>query len=129
MVKVHGLGLTAADLCHGYQWTSVDSRTWLQAGAYGKVPFPRYVDGRPDYRSQAKSVSARSPGARRHIDRLSGFDFDRLCRFLKVEVGDQPRTSPLRHARAAAGLADRRNVPHGERIWTKAEHGSRRSFD
>ena len=101
LVNVHGLGLSAADLCHGYQWTSVDSKTWLQSGAYGKVPLPLYVDEKPDYRSQAKpvSVSTRSPGARNHVDRLGGYDLDRLQQFLQEVVGIS-----IEQARPAAGL-------------------------
>ena len=40
--KVHGFGITSVALMFRYPWFSVDSTTWLQIAAYGKVLIPKY---------------------------------------------------------------------------------------
>lgn len=60
-LKVHGFGLTTANLMHRYPWFSIDSSSWVQQAANGNVVIT-------DYTSQAKviylPVSTSSP--RRH---------------------------------------------------------------
>jgi len=40
--KVHGFGITSVPLMFQYPWFSVDSTTWLQIAAYGKIFVPKY---------------------------------------------------------------------------------------
>jgi len=54
--RVHGFGLTARKLMLKYPWYSVDSSSWVQAGANGSIILPEI--------SQAISISERSPSAR-----------------------------------------------------------------
>jgi len=39
---VHGFGITSVPLMFRYPWFSVDSTTWLQVAAYGKIFVPKY---------------------------------------------------------------------------------------
>lgn len=41
-IKVHGFGITSVPLMFRYPWYSVDSTTWLQVAAYGKIFVPKY---------------------------------------------------------------------------------------
>ena len=41
-IKVHGFGITSTLLMFRYPWYSVDSTTWLQVAAYGKIFVPKY---------------------------------------------------------------------------------------
>lgn len=55
-IKIHGFGLTARNLMAKYPWYSVDSSSWVQAGANGMLIMPEF--------NQAISISDRSPRAK-----------------------------------------------------------------
>jgi hypothetical protein len=62
-VKVHGFGQTARNLIVKYPWYSVDSSSWVQAGANGMMILPEIERSIP--------VSARSPNTKvfdKHFD-------------------------------------------------------------
>jgi len=45
IIKTHGFGMTSVPLIFRYPWYSVDSTSWIQATANGKVFLPAMVDG------------------------------------------------------------------------------------
>lgn len=85
-VRVHGFGLTRLDLMFRYPWHSVDSTSWMSAGANGLLILP------PDFRKFAVSIDSTARHKdNAHFDTLSepekwvvynkvndrGFDFAR----------------------------------------------------
>jgi hypothetical protein len=38
---IHGFGITSLDLVSQYEWTSVDSTTWVKAAGYGEILIPK----------------------------------------------------------------------------------------
>ena len=73
LVKTHGFGVTACNLCIRYPWTSVDSTSWSVGGGYGTILVPQYVNGTPDYSKPPLSLkmSARKQDQSRGFDGLS----------------------------------------------------------
>lgn len=53
-IKVHGFGLTSAQLMERYPWYSVDSSSWVQIGAHGNL----FMDGK------TLAFSSQSPNAK-----------------------------------------------------------------
>jgi hypothetical protein len=48
-IRVHGFGSAHVRLLRHYPFYSVDSASWLIAGAHGKIYVPPYRDGKPDW--------------------------------------------------------------------------------
>ncbi len=68
IVKVHGFGLTTAELMLRYPWYSVDSTSWIMASSTGSVYIP--INGRLktiSYSDQSSSVKKRG----RHFSTIS----------------------------------------------------------
>ena len=86
LVRIHGLGETSTLICHQFPFTTVDSRRWFLAAAYGHIPIPIYCSGKPDYRVDPQIVfmTEKTRGRRNHIDRRD--DHKRVERYLE-EVG------------------------------------------
>ena len=40
LVRTHALGETSTLICHQFPFTTVDSRRWSIAAAYGQIPIP-----------------------------------------------------------------------------------------
>lgn len=70
LIKTHGFGVTACNLCMRYPWFSVDSTSWSVGGGYGSILVPHYRDGKPDYSRTPITlrISARKQ------DQSGGFD-------------------------------------------------------
>ena len=70
LIRTHGFGVTACNLCTRYPWYSVDSTSWSVGGGYGSILVPQYVNSKPDYSKtpQTLKLSARKQ------DQSSGFD-------------------------------------------------------
>jgi len=70
LIKTHGFGVTACNLCTRYPWYSTDSTSWSVGGGYGSILVPQYVNGKPDYSKppQTLKLSARKQ------DQSGGFD-------------------------------------------------------
>ena len=85
-MRTHGLGETSTLICHEFPFTTVDSRRWFLAAAYGQIPIPIYCGGKPDYTLDPRIVfiTERSRGRPNHIDMRD--DRERVDRFL-AEVG------------------------------------------
>lgn len=69
IVKVHGFGLTAMSLVRRYPWFSVDSSSWVQAGAFGHI-----VTVTPEGTLRSVPVSKDSPQIHKlnqHYDNMS----------------------------------------------------------
>lgn len=47
--KVHGFAMTSVDLMKGYEWSSVDSTSWVLQAGFGRVYVPRKTDGEYDF--------------------------------------------------------------------------------
>ena len=92
-MRTHGLGETSTLICHEFPFTTVDSRRWFLAAAYGQIPIPIYCDGKPDYTLDPRIVfmTERSRGRPNHIDRRD--DRERVDRFL-AEVGVDVEAMP-----------------------------------
>ena len=85
-MRTHGLGETSTLNCHEFPFTTVDSRRWFLAAAYGHIPIPIYCNGKPDYTHDPITVfmTERARGRSNHIDRRD--DHPRIHRYLE-EVG------------------------------------------
>lgn len=72
LIKTHGFGVTACNLCIRYPWTSVDSTSWSVGGGYGSILVPQYVNGVPDYSRPPLTlkISARKQDQSRGFDGL-----------------------------------------------------------
>ena len=72
IVKTHGFGVTACNLCVRYPWTSVDSTSWSVGGGYGSILVPQYISGKPDYTRPPLTlrISARAADQSRGFDGL-----------------------------------------------------------
>jgi hypothetical protein len=70
LIKTHGFGVTACNLCIRFPWTSVDSTSWSVGGGYGTILVPQRVNGVVDYSKPPLSlrISARKQ------DQSRGFD-------------------------------------------------------
>ena len=104
-VRTHGLGETSTLNCHEFPFTTVDSRRWFLAAAYGHIPIPIYCNGKPDYTHDPITVfmTERSRGRSNHIDRRD--DRPRIDRFL-AEVGVDVRQC-------------REGMAHRCKVWLK----------
>ena len=94
LVRTHGLGETSTLICHQFPFTTVDSRRWFIAAAYGQIPIPIYCGGKPDYTldPQIVFVTERTRGRPNHIDMRD--DRERIDRFLdrgRSGCGAMPR--------------------------------------
>lgn len=49
LIKTHGFGVTACNLCTRFPWYSVDSTSWSVGGGYGSILVPQYIGSVPDY--------------------------------------------------------------------------------
>lgn len=70
LIKTHGFGVTACNLCTRYPWHSVDSTSWSVGGGYGSILVPHYVDGKPDYSRSPQTLKLSA----RKQDQSNGFD-------------------------------------------------------
>ena len=71
LVRTHGLGETSTLICHEFPFTTVDSRRWFLAAAYGQIPIPIYCGGKPDYTGRPANCvydreNPRAPKPHRH---------------------------------------------------------------
>jgi hypothetical protein len=87
-VKVHGLSATSMPILNRYPFTSVDSSTWVYQSKLGQVPFPRFTNGRPNYklRPLLVSVSDKTIARLNHETGKRAFERERLVQHLK-EIG------------------------------------------
>ena len=74
MVKIHGFGVTSIPLLSRYPFYSVDSKTWLDVAAYGKILVPQRRQGAFRLKLQA------------HDAYVDGGDRER--RYLTLRVGE-----------------------------------------
>jgi hypothetical protein len=70
LIKTHGFGVTACNLCTRYPWYSTDSTSWSVGGGYGSILVPRYVGDTPDYSRSPQTLKLSA----RKQDQSSGFD-------------------------------------------------------
>jgi hypothetical protein len=82
--QVHGLGVTTAEECVNYEWSSLDSTTWALQAGYGQIALPRFLDGKPDYRYRPRKVpvTARSSIYTDHVDDLNEHRHAQLTAYL-----------------------------------------------
>ena len=78
LIKTHGFGVTACNLCVRYPWTSIDSTSWSVGGGYGSILVPQYAEGKPDYGKQplTLNMSARKQHQPRGFDALTAIQQD-----------------------------------------------------
>lgn len=88
-VKVHGFGMTSFRLMRRYPWYSVDSTSWIHAGAFGSVYVPRLENGKYIYSKDPWKiiVSDSSPKKKDegsyHIDTLSNFNRQEIEKYFE----------------------------------------------
>lgn len=70
LIKTHGFGVTACNLCTRYPWYSVDSTSWSVGGGYGSILVPHYINGVPDYLRPPITLKMSA----RKQNQLNGFD-------------------------------------------------------
>jgi hypothetical protein len=70
LIKTHGFGVTACNLCTRYPWFSTDSTSWSVGGGYGSILVPHYNDGIPDYSRSPQTLKLSA----RKTDQSGGFD-------------------------------------------------------
>jgi hypothetical protein len=88
-VRVHGFGQTTPSILRHFPFTSVDSRTWLQAASFARLTIPIYHQGKPAYRHRAQRVAVgdRSTCESDHISRLGPLRREQVEHFLTEVVG------------------------------------------
>jgi len=75
-VKVHGFGLTTAELMWRYPWYSVDSTSWVMAGRFGSVYFDlshgdtkiTFSDQSPSIKDLGRHYDSLDPITKRAVD-------------------------------------------------------------
>ena len=63
IVKCHGFAMTAWELLVRYPWWSVDSASWIKAGAFGSLYIPKKTKGEYDFTGKPPWVVAISDGS------------------------------------------------------------------
>lgn len=94
--KCHGMGITSLSLVQRYPWYSVDSTSWLRAGAFGKVFIPRRTAGEWDFSRQPTVLAFSDQSPRRkdkeqHYDTVSDLGrkyIDKYLEFVNVSLED-----------------------------------------
>ena len=87
-IRFHGFAVTAMALMMRYPWYSVDSTSWVIAAAHGKLIFPRFNAGRPDYTRVPiqLGLSDLSPSKDKqghHLTNISQKDHDLVMQYIK----------------------------------------------
>jgi hypothetical protein len=83
---VHGLGVTTATMMTAFNFTTVDSATWIRQAAVGRLLVPLFDNtNQPLYRLRPHGifVSSRMKVEPNHVDRLHDYQRDDLIRFLQ----------------------------------------------
>lgn len=65
LFRVHGMGATSFRIMRRYPWHSVDSTSWLQPSAYGKLFLPKRTADGWDYTGQPNAVFVSEKSGRR----------------------------------------------------------------
>ena len=90
IIKVHGFGITGAEVLFRYPWYTADSTTWIMAAGFGTIVCPSVnADGswRFDHRIPRVVVSDESDKKRsRHFDTLTKREQETVLRFI-AEAG------------------------------------------
>ncbi len=79
--KVHGFGLTAIPLMKKYPWYSVDSSSWVQAAANGRIFHPTYGD---IYLSENHPLRKKEG---QHLDNMPDCTQEMIYNMLENELG------------------------------------------
>jgi hypothetical protein len=87
-IKVHCLGISSVELMRRYPFTSVDSNTWVQAAAYGRIICPVYSAGKPDYTLKPRPVAVTERSIMRscYLDDQPQWLQEQVHHFLSEEV-------------------------------------------
>lgn len=111
-VKVHGFGLTTAELMFRYPWYSVDSTSWVMTGRFGAV----YLD--LPHRDVKVVFSDQSP---KHRD-LAGAHYDTLDPLTKEAVDARVKELGYDPAllRTHYGWRDHFNIAYFQRVHSRA---------
>lgn len=94
--KVHGFGVTSPSVMLRYPWTSVDSSSWVQFGAFGNIFLPNF--------GQSVTVSSRSPSAKtwgKHFTTFTKPQQDAILAEIEANGGDMDRLANLQFPRWA----------------------------
>jgi len=86
-VKWHGFGVTATKIMRRYPWYTVDSTSWMRAGAYGQLKIPARGEKLPflDSRLQiALTAGAGISQADKHYGSFSDKEKDAIKKYLKT---------------------------------------------
>lgn len=85
LIKTHGFGVTACNLCTRYPWYSTDSTSWSVGGGYGSILMPQYAGGSPDYSKPPLTLkmSARKQDQSRGFDGLPEAQQDSIREYAK----------------------------------------------
>lgn len=97
-LKVHAFGVTAIPIMERYPWYSVDSSSWIQAAAFGKVLTAHHGD---------LPVSDKSPfrhDAGQHASNLTPVEQDYVLQMLEDSGFTYERLSTVYESRAAYNL-------------------------
>lgn len=96
IVKTHGFAMTSWRLLFRYPWWSVDSASWLKAGAYGMIYVPRKRNGEFSFLAKpySISISSRSPDIQKggkHFDKLHRMEravIEEWLAYINVPMGE-----------------------------------------
>lgn len=66
IARTHGFAITAHNLLVRYPWWSVDSASWVKAGAFGFLYVPKKRSGKFDYRATPYRISVSCLAGDRH---------------------------------------------------------------
>lgn len=87
VVKFHGFAVTSSRIIAKYPWYSVDSATYLRAGAYGDIYIPKFKNKIPDYSQTQERISVSEKTVFKKIEKIYNKDhFQNLSPIRKLRV-------------------------------------------
>lgn len=93
LVKTHGFGMTSLNLIWRFPFHSIDSTTWVLAGAMGGLIIPKTKFGRYTYKETPITIPITTKNGsndKKHYQNLSEIEKSKVTRYLK-ERGFNPK--------------------------------------
>ena len=85
LLKVHGLGISSAQIKSDYPWYSVDSTTWVQNSRFGTISVPKKRHGKYvyDVPPNIVPVTDRRLSDKRHLLNRDQAEQDEILRYIE----------------------------------------------
>jgi hypothetical protein len=85
LLKVHGLGISSAQIKFDYPWYSLDGTAWVQSSRFGRILVPKKRHGKYVYDAPPNivPVTERSRSNNRHLLNRDRTEQDEIMRYIE----------------------------------------------